>query len=110
MGQSCYTYCKLNKGKSTAKLGTQTDLNTKEKTYYKVSSTGTTDISKAKFNSSLKKLVGSKKKTTATFFFNVLNKSPSENVTGHSEGDLFIIIAKTIPIHFSVSILFSCKK
>lgn len=70
MGQSCYTYCKLNKGKSTAKLGKQTDLDTKVKTYYKCTSTGTTDISKAKFNSSLKKLVGSKKKSTAAFHKN----------------------------------------
>ena len=70
MGLSCYTYCKLSKGKSTEKLGKQTDFNTKEKTYYKFTSTGTTDISKAKFNSSLKKLVGSKKKSTATFHKN----------------------------------------
>lgn len=70
MGQDCYTYCKLSKGKSTAKLGTQTDLFSNVKTYYKCKSSGTTDIPKKTFNSSLKKLVGTRKRSTAAFHKN----------------------------------------
>lgn len=70
MGQECYTCCKLSKGKSTAKLGTQTDLFTNEKSYYKCKSSGTTDIAKKTFNSSLKKLVGTRKRSTAAFHKN----------------------------------------
>lgn len=69
-GYITLTYNKMSGLKSTAKISESKNAFTKEKNYSKLSSTSYKRISKSKFNSTLKKLVGSKKRTTAKFYRN----------------------------------------
>lgn len=69
-GMLSYSYCKMSGVKSTAKLTERKDTFSGKKTYYKANSGNGKVISKSKFTSSLKKLVGSTKRSTAKFYKN----------------------------------------
>lgn len=69
-GVLSYSYCKMSGLKSVAKLAERKDTFTGKKSYYKANSGSGKVISKSKFNSSLKKLVGSAKRSTAKFYRN----------------------------------------
>ena len=66
-GGTTYSYFKLSKTKITNKLAIGIDVLTQKKSYYTVSNDIFKKTSKSKFNKALKKLVGSKKKTTIKF-------------------------------------------
>lgn len=69
-GVLSYSYYKMSGVKSTAKLTERENIFSGEKTYYKANSGNGKVISKSKFTSSLKKLVGSTKRSTAKFYKN----------------------------------------
>lgn len=69
-GRLCYNYDKMSGLSATAKLSDQKDILSGKKSYYKITSGGSKAISRKKFNSVLKKLVGSAKKTKAKFYKN----------------------------------------
>ncbi|MCD7744237.1 MAG: hypothetical protein LUI13_02925 [Lachnospiraceae bacterium] len=72
MGSNDYYYYKLSKAKLTKKLskGSWTFLESSGKSYYQYSGSTAKEITKKKFNTALKKLVGSAKKRKVNFYEN----------------------------------------